>query len=113
MFWLCFGSSIIIISIIDPSVPDPIHMDGAAKINLKGLKNFIFLGAAIALIIIESMITSKPQVTLLGISMNLAALARDSLLFSLAIASWKLTPATIHEANRFTWEPLSLSLIHI
>ena len=82
-------------------------MYGEAKISFNGLKNFIFLGAAIALLIIESMIITKPQMTILGLSVNLAALIRDGLLFFMAIASWKLTASTIHEANRFTWEPLS------
>lgn len=91
----------------DPSVPDPTHMHTEAKISFRGLKNFVFLGAAIALIIIESLIITKPHVTILGLSVNLAALTRDVLLFSMAIASWKLTAPAIHEANRFTWEPLS------
>jgi Na+/H+ antiporter NhaD/arsenite permease-like protein len=90
----------------DPSVPDPTHMQGEAKFQLKGRRNFIFLGASIAAIVIESMIVAKPHVVFFDLSLNLAALARDLILFSVAYMSWKLTPPKIHEANHFTWEPL-------
>lgn len=90
----------------DPLVPDPSHMHGEAKIQLKGQRNLLFLSAAIALVIMESFITSKPHAVFLDVSINLIALGRDLLLFSLAYASWKLTPPKVHEANHFTWEPL-------
>ena len=90
----------------DPSVLDPDHLQGGAKIKFKGLQNFIFLIGAIFVIITESMITQKPHVTFGGVPINLSALIRDTILFSIAMASWKFTPSTVHEANRFTWKPL-------
>ncbi len=90
----------------DPSVLDPDHLQGEAKITVKGQQNFLFLSGAIFIVIMESMITQKPHVTLAGLSINLAALIRDATLFFIAIASWKFTPSTVHEANRFTWAPL-------
>ena len=90
----------------DPSVPDPSHMHGEAKIRLSGKRNFIFLTIAIAIIIFESMLSKEPHVDLFGLSINLGSLARDVILFALAIASWKFTPPQIHESNRFTWDPL-------
>lgn len=90
----------------DPSVPDPVHMHGEAKIQVKGQYNLIFLSASIAAILIESMITTKPHMILFGTSVNLSAFTRDFILFSMAYASWKLTPPKIHEANHFTFAPL-------
>ncbi|MDF3033168.1 MAG: putative transrane protein [Alphaproteobacteria bacterium] len=90
----------------DPSVPDPTHLQGEAKIQLKGWQNFLILGASIAAILTESFVTVKPHMTLFGLSINLAALTRDFILFAMAYASWKLTPPKIHETNHFTWEPL-------
>lgn len=107
------GSLLVIFWIIDhyyfyhdPSVIDPDHLQEEAKIKVKGLQNFVFLSSAIFVIIMESMITHKPHVTFGGLSINLVALIRDAILFSLAMASWKLTSSSIHEANRFSWEPL-------
>lgn len=91
----------------DPSVVDPIHMQGEAKIQLRGRRNFLFLSAAIALIIVESMVTVKSHIDLWGISINLPAMVRDLLLLFITIISWKFTPSKIHEANRFTWSPLA------
>ena len=90
----------------DPLVPDPSHLQGKAKIQIKGRRNFLILGASISVILAESLVTAKPPVSLCGLSINLAALSRDLALFSMAFASWKLTPPPIHEANHFTWEPL-------
>lgn len=90
----------------DPSIHDPSHMHGEAKFQLKGRRNFILLSAAIASIIIESMVAPKPHFDICGISINLSAFIRDLFLFSITIVSWKLTPKSIHEANRFSWEPL-------
>jgi Na+/H+ antiporter NhaD/arsenite permease-like protein len=90
----------------DPSVPDPTHAHGEARIQLKGRRNFFILAVSIAVILIESAIMTKPHVNFFGLSINLGALTRDIILFAMAYASWKLTPPKVHEANHFTWEPL-------
>jgi Na+/H+ antiporter NhaD/arsenite permease-like protein len=91
----------------DPSLVDPTHIQSGAKIQISGRRNFLFLSAAIAVIIIESMVTVKSTILLWGVSINLPAIVRDLLLLLITIVSWKLTPPKIHEANRFTWEPLA------
>ncbi|MBX9804709.1 MAG: sodium:proton antiporter [Alphaproteobacteria bacterium] len=90
----------------DPSVPDPEHLHGGAKVHVKGAYNLILLSAAIAIILIESMATQKPHLTIWGEFVNFAALSRDLILFALAYASWRLTPEKIHESNHFNFEPL-------
>ncbi|MGV8964237.1 MAG: sodium:proton antiporter [Candidatus Saccharimonadaceae bacterium] len=90
----------------DPSMVDPDHMQGEAKIKITGGRNLIFLCAAIAAILGESLFTAKPYINLGGLYLELAALSRDIFLFSTAYASWKLTPSKIHKSNHFTWEPL-------
>lgn len=90
----------------DPSIPDPDHLHGEAKIQLKGRRNFFFLVASIAAILMESLWLPKPHITLWGLEIDGAALARDLFLFSMAYASWKSTPSKIHETNQFTWGPL-------
>lgn len=91
----------------DPSVPDPTHMHSTANIQIKGHRNLIFLGIAIAIILIESMVIEKPHAFLFGVAFNLSTLGRDLLLLSMAFLSWKLTPSQIHADNHFTWEPLA------
>jgi len=90
----------------DPSIPDPDHAHGEAKIQIKGRRNFFILATAIAIVLAESFVGTKPHAHFLGLSIDLVALARDVALFAMAYASWKLTPPKIHEANHFTWEPL-------
>jgi Na+/H+ antiporter NhaD/arsenite permease-like protein len=90
----------------DSFVLDPSHSQGEAKIQIKGLRNLLFIGAAIAIILLESLVEVKPHVALMGLSLNMADITRDVALFALAMASWKLTPPRIHEENRFTFEPL-------
>lgn len=90
----------------DPSVPDPSHMHGEAKVQVKGSHNLIFLGAAVATILIESTLMEKHHVFLLNFEISLCALARDIILFSIAFFSWNLTSPQIHSENHFTWEPL-------
>jgi len=89
----------------DPLVHDPSHMHGEARITIKGLRNFLFLGAAIIAVVLESKILEHPF-SFFGLPIPIIALGRDLFLFSMAYFSWKLTPASIHEANHFTWEPL-------
>lgn len=90
----------------DPAIADPAHTHGEAKIQVKGRRNFLILSAAIAIVLGESLVTAKPSMDFLGISLDLAAVARDVALFAMACLSWKLTPPKIHDANHFTWEPL-------
>lgn len=90
----------------DPSVPDPAHTHGEARIQVKGSFNLIFLSVAIAAILFESMVTDSPHALLFGLAINLSALGRDLLLLSMAFLSWKLTSPQIHKDNQFTWEPL-------
>lgn len=90
----------------DPSVPDPVHMHGEARIQVKGYLNLIFLSVAIAAILIESTVTKKPHAFLFDLAINLSALGRDLLLLSMAFLSWRLTSPEIHKDNHFTWEPL-------
>ena len=90
----------------DPSVPDPTHMNGEAKIQIKGYHNLIFLSLAIATILVESTLTEKPHFFLFDLATDLSAIGRDLLLLSVAYISWKLTPAKTHKDNHSTWEPL-------
>lgn len=90
----------------DPSVLDPAHTHGEARIRVKGSFNLIFLSVAIAAILLESMVTAPPHASLFGLAINLSALGRDVLLLSMAFLSWKLTSPQIHSDNHFTWEPL-------
>jgi Na+/H+ antiporter NhaD/arsenite permease-like protein len=90
----------------DPSIPDPSHMHGEAKLQLRGQKNFLFLGAAIIVIILESLVIQKPHISILNISINISSWMRDFILFVIAYSSWKVTPQGVYEANHFTWEPL-------
>lgn len=90
----------------DPSIPDPSHTHGEAKIQIKGKRNFFYLCLAIATIIIESMVTYKLPINILGLTFSITSLARDLILVLIIIASWRLTPPNVHELNHFSWEPL-------
>jgi Na+/H+ antiporter NhaD/arsenite permease-like protein len=90
----------------DRYIPDPSQIHGEAKIQIKGMRNFLYLCVAIATIIIESMVRSKLHIHISGLTLSITSLTRDLILVCIIIASWKFTPSDIHKLNHFSWEPI-------
>jgi len=83
----------------DPNIKDPDHLHTEAKFRIEGKRNFIFLSAALCLIVFENIFKSFSYPLLMNI-------IRDFLLLFIAYLSWKMTPKGIHDSNQFSWKPL-------
>ena len=76
------------------------------KVSLQGgFNGLLFLGV-IGLVLLSGVWQSSIQVNVGGIGLKLQDLVRDGGLVLLAVLSWFLTKASIHQANHFSWEPL-------
>jgi Na+/H+ antiporter NhaD/arsenite permease-like protein len=75
-------------------------------IRVRGLVNFLLLGAIVTAILLSA--TWKPNVawTVYGTRLELQNLVRDAVLILIALLSLWLTPEEHREANGFSWEPI-------
>lgn len=84
----------------------PFEKTSLPKISVKGRLNGILFLGVMGFVLLSGLWKSSISVSILGVSMDLQNLVRDAGLFCLMVLSWVFTPRLIHQANRFTWEPL-------
>lgn len=89
-----------------------VHKEGIAlqktptQITIRGkLNGFLFLGV-IGFVLLSGLWHPIYTLSVGSVSLELQNMIRDGGLVGLAVVSWFLTPAQIHKANRFSWEPL-------
>lgn len=76
------------------------------QVKIKGqINGFFFLGV-IGLVLLSGLWHSTYALSIGGVFLELQNVIRDGGLVLLAVVSWFFTPAEIHKANRFSWEPL-------
>lgn len=76
------------------------------QVMVKGkLNGFFFLGVII-FVLLSGLWHPAYSFSVGGIHLELQNVIRDGGLVLLALISWIFTPAEIHKANRFSWEPL-------
>jgi len=77
------------------------------RMKVKGSGNgFLFL-CVIGLVVFSGLWTPDVHVIIGGVSFELQHMVRDVALVGVTLLSWFLTPAGIHKANAFSWEPLA------
>lgn len=84
---------------VDPT-PD------SRAIGFDGKFNFALLGVVVALVLISGFWKSPVAWTIAGAEVGLPGLVRDVGLVIVALVSFKLTPAKVHEDNQFGWAPM-------
>ena len=86
---------------------DPIEEAASAEpIRLRGTINVALIALIIASILLSALWKPKVSFSLLGTTIELQNLARDSALILIALASLWLTPDEHRAANGFSWEPI-------
>jgi Na+/H+ antiporter NhaD/arsenite permease-like protein len=79
---------------------------GKSKVHIKGMWNgCLFLGI-IGFVLLSGLWHPTTKLTVSSIHLELQNVIRDAGLVLLALLSWVWTPAAIHSANHFSWEPL-------
>ena len=74
--------------------------------GFEGLVNFWLLGGVIALVLHSGLWRDAPVFDVSGTSVGLPGLLRDAGLIVLTLVSLKLTPASVHRNNQFSWGPI-------
>lgn len=76
------------------------------KVTIQGKFNAFFFLGVIALVLLSGLWNPSYTFSFGGISIGLQNITRDGGLVLLALLSWIYTPSMIHQANKFSWEPL-------
>jgi len=77
------------------------------KLGLEGSKNLLLLLGVIGSVLLSGFWNPNIHITVYYVVVELQDLARDFLLLALTVVSWKITSHTIHEANEYTWFPIT------
>ena len=87
---------------VRPQDPTPDTRD----IGFDGARNFWLLGAIVGLVLLSGFWKSDVAFHLAGAELRLPGLVRDIGLILVTIVSLKVTPASVHEDNQFSWGPM-------
>ena len=87
---------------IQPQDPTP----DTRGIGFDGARNFWLLGAIVALVLLSGFWKSDIVFHFAGAELELPGLVRDIGLVVVAVLSVKITPASVHDANQFSWAPI-------
>jgi Na+/H+ antiporter NhaD/arsenite permease-like protein len=87
---------------VRPQDPTPDTRD----IGFDGARNFWLLGVIVGLVLLSGFWKSDVVFHLAGAELRLPGLVRDIGLILVAIVSLKITPASVHEDNQFSWGPM-------
>jgi len=75
-------------------------------IGFDGAPNFGLLAAIVALVLLSGFWKSAVVFNVLGTEVGLPSLLRDAGLVVVTLISLRLTPASVHEDNQFSWGPM-------
>jgi Na+/H+ antiporter NhaD/arsenite permease-like protein len=75
-------------------------------LGFDGARNIWLLGAIIGLVLLSGLWKSPVAFDIAGTEVGLPGLVRDIGLIMVAIVSWKITPASVHADNQFSWGPM-------
>ena len=84
--------------------PDPTPDD--AKFGFEGARNFWLLGVIVGLVLMSGMWKSSVQFNIVGTEVGLPAVLRDLGLIAVTVLSLRITPASVHQGNQFSWAPM-------
>jgi Na+/H+ antiporter NhaD/arsenite permease-like protein len=76
-----------------------------AQVKIKGKRNILLLMIAVLSVMLSGIIHSG-SITIIGITLPIASVARDCILIGLALTSLTITPQYIHYHNGFSFDPL-------
>lgn len=76
------------------------------NIGFDGTFNFWLLGAIASLVLMSGLWKSSVAFNLMGTEVGLPGLLRDVGLVVITVLSFKLTAASVHADNQFSWEPM-------
>ncbi len=87
---------------VQPVDPTP----DTTRIGFDGARNFWLLAAIVGLVLLSGVWKSSVSFDIAGTHVGLPGVVRDLGLIAVTIASLKITPRAVHEANQFSWAPM-------
>ncbi len=75
------------------------------RIKIKGEKNGLLFIGVIGLVLLSGLWKPDLTISVGGVALEAQNVIRDGGLILLGMLSWMFTPAEIHKANHFSWEP--------
>ncbi|MDP3135690.1 MAG: sodium:proton antiporter, partial [Burkholderiaceae bacterium] len=85
--------------------PDP--TPDSARLGFDGAANFGLLAVVVALVLMSGLWKSPVAFDVLGTPVGLPGLLRDLGLIVVTLLSLRITPATVHADNQFSWAPMA------
>jgi Na+/H+ antiporter NhaD/arsenite permease-like protein len=76
-------------------------------LRFEGARNFWLLGAVVGLVLLSGLWKTSLGLTLFGVELGLPGLVRDGGLIIVTLLSLRLTPASVHADNQFSWAPMA------
>ena len=76
------------------------------QIGFDGARNFLLLGVIVALVLMSGFWKSAIAFNIWGTEVSLPGVLRDCGLIAVILLSLRITPATVHADNRFSWAPM-------
>jgi Na+/H+ antiporter NhaD/arsenite permease-like protein len=86
-----------------PSAPKP---PSRKRLRLEGKRNLVLLLGVLGAVLMSGLWNSGVEFHVLGATLELENVLRDLILLAITAISLKVTRATIHEANGFSWFPI-------
>jgi Na+/H+ antiporter NhaD/arsenite permease-like protein len=80
--------------------------EDASPLRLEGKRNLVLLIGVIGAVLMSGVWHPGISVDVLGTHLRLEMILRDAILVTLAVISLRITHATIHQANGFSWFPI-------
>lgn len=87
-------------------VPKPDPDEAHEALGIDGKLNFLLLGGVIGAVLMSGVWKPHIEINVYHVHWELQNIARDVILLTLALISWKVTPMINREANGFTWFPI-------
>ena len=75
-------------------------------IGFDGARNFLLLAVAVALVLLSGLWKSSVVFNVAGTEVGLPGLVRDLGLIAVTVLSMRITPASVHQDNQFSWGPM-------
>lgn len=88
---------------VEPQDPTP----DTPSFGFEGRMNFALLVVVVGLVLLSGLWKSGVAFSVAGAEVTWASLARDLGLIAVAVVSWRLTPASVHAQNQFSWGPMA------
>ncbi len=89
----------------EPAAVRAAPAEAGQAVRIEGTVNVPLLAIVIVAVVASGLFPGR-EVDVLGVGQTTGNLARDAVLIAMLLASWRLTPRVVRDANEFSWAPI-------